>query len=202
VAVRAVIAVAVLVIAGALAIAYSHRQAEPGLSLHSGTVLPQPRPLPEFTLLDQHARPISRALLDGRWTLLFAGFTHCPDICPATLGTLATLEARLGDAGGRLQMVFLSLDPERDDPGTLAPYLAYFSPGLVGITGAPGEIDSLAAAIGLTYLRVPYGDDYSIDHPAALVLIDPRARAVAYFGPPHHPDQLAADLAPVIGNRP
>lgn len=196
------LSVLVAVIAAVVAFITRDRLGSHTLDLNSGIVLPAARPLPEFALLDQHARPVTRAGISGQWTLLFAGFTHCPDICPATLAMLATLDARMGDAGERLQMVFLSLDPERDDPDTLAPYLAHFHPGVVGLTGEIEEIDRLAKAIGLSYMRVPRGDDYTIDHSAALVLIDPGARAVAYFRPPLHPDALATDLAPVIKRRP
>jgi protein SCO1 len=182
------------------AVVLSRPTADP-LELQHGVVLPAARPLPEFGLLDQHARAFTRAGMGGRWTLLFAGFTHCPDICPATLATLATLDARLEGAAENLQMVFLSLDPERDDPDTLARYLAHFHPRVVGLTGTPGEIDRVASAIGLSYMRVPLGEDYTVDHSAALMLIDPRARVVAYFRPPLLPDALAADLAPVIARR-
>lgn len=182
------------------AVVLSRPTADP-LELQHGVVLPAARSLPEFALLDQHAQAFTRAGMGGRWTLLFAGFTHCPDICPATLATLATLDARLEGTGENLQMVFLSLDPERDDPETLAQYLAHFHPSVVGLTGSPGEIDRVASAIGISHMRVPLGEDYTVDHTAALMLIDPRARVVAYFRPPLLPDALAADLAPVITRR-
>lgn len=177
------------------------RTASLALALDHGVILPAARPLPEFALIDQRANAFTRAGLSGRWTLLFAGFTHCPDICPATLATLATLDSRLEGAHENLQMVFLSLDPERDDPGTLAQYLAHFHPRVIGLTGTLGEIDRVASAIGLSYMHVPLGDDYTVDHSAALMLIDPRARVVAYFRPPLLPDALAADLAPVVARR-
>jgi protein SCO1 len=169
------------------------------LDLQSGVSLSQPRAVPEFALLDQHGRPLTRAALEGRWTLLFAGFTHCPDICPMTLTTLTALAERLHDEGRELQVLFLSLDPERDDPATLAPYLEHFNPRFTGATGDAAEIDKLMAAAGLAYIKVPTGaDSYTIDHSTALVLIDPHARAVAYFRPPLREDALADDLLPVL----
>lgn len=169
------------------------------LDLASGVPLSQPRAVPEFALLDQHGRALTRAALKGRWTVLFAGFTHCPDICPTTLTTLTALAERLQDEGQELQVLFLSLDPERDDPATLAPYLEYFNPGFIGATGEVDEIDALMAALGLAYIQVPTGaETYTIDHSTALALIDPRARVVAYFKPPLRDAALAEDLLPVL----
>ena len=169
------------------------------LQLSSGIALPKPRELPDFQLADQHAQPFKRASLEGGWTLLFAGFTHCPDICPTTLATLADIDARLQAVGAELDTVFLSLDPERDQPAVLGPYLAHFHPGFRGATGAREEVERLMAGLGLAYIRVPTGGDgYTIDHSAALVLIDPRARVAAYFKPPLVAERIAADLAPLV----
>jgi len=189
-------------VAGALVAAAtiaSHRATGDPLELQHGVSLSQPRPMPEFALLDQHARPLTRAALDGRWTLLFAGFTHCPDICPTTLTKLAALAERLENEGRDLQVMFLSLDPARDDPATLAPYLDHFNPRFIGATGDSAEIDRLMAAAGLAYIKVPTGaETYTVDHSTALVLIDPRARVAAYFRPPLRPEALAEDLLPVL----
>jgi protein SCO1 len=182
---------------------FLHRPSGAPLELQSGTVLPQSRPLPEFTLLDQHARPFTRASLGGRWTLLFAGFTHCPDICPATLATLAAVDRRLQDSGSEIRVVFLSLDPDRDDTHTLATYLNYFNSRFVGATGDLAQIEKLMTALGLAFIRVPQaGDGYTIDHSTTVVLIDPHARAAAYFRPPLEPDALAADVVPLSAARP
>ena len=181
------------------AVLWSGRPGTGSPKLDSGIAMPRPRPLPEFTLLDQHSRPFTRAALEGRWTLMFAGFTHCPDICPSTLATLSALDRRLGDAGQALQVLFLSLDPERDGPDTLQPYLAHFDPRFLGATGEIAEIDRLMAALGLAYIKVPTSaDGYTIDHSTALVLIDPRANVVGYFKAPLRPEAIADDLRPVL----
>lgn len=178
------------------------RASSGALELQAGIALPEPRSLPEFNLQDQAGQPFTRASLDGQWTLLFAGFTSCPDICPTTLATLATLDDHLERAGRELQVLFLGLDPERDDPATMRAYLGHFNPGFLGATGEPAQIDKLMAALGLAYLRVPTGaDSYTIDHSTALVLIDPQARVAAYFKPPLLPEAIAADLAPVLAAR-
>lgn len=191
-----------LAILGVVAFLALQRQPAEGLELQAGIALPQPRSLPEFTLQDQDGQPFTRASLGGQWTLLFAGFTSCPDICPTTLATLAKVHARLERAGGGLQVLFLGLDPERDDPATMRAYLGHFNPGFRGATGEKAQIDKLMAALGLAYLRVPTGaESYTIDHSTALVLVDPDGRVAAYFKPPFQPEAIAADLAPVLAMR-
>jgi len=169
-----------------------------GLQPIAGTAIEPPRPLAAFELIDQHGAPFTRSNLKGRWSLLFAGFSHCPDVCPDTLVRLKVLDGNLRAAGGELQTVFLSLDPERDTPARLAEYLAFFSTDFVGITGDRAEIDKLTDTLGLAYVKVPGGrGHYTVDHSTALVLIDPEARAAAYFRAPLDTDALTADLAAI-----
>lgn len=166
----------------------------PPLELAAGTVLPEPRRLEPFALTDQQGRTLDAAALKGRWTLLFTGFTNCPDICPTTLALLAELDRRLGAAAPRF--LFVSVDPERDTPERIAAYLRHFDPDLVGATGSRGAIEAFTRGLGLAQVRNPgAGDDYTVDHSAALVLIDPRVRLAGYFQPPFDADALAADLA-------
>ena len=175
------------------------RPAEHTLALQAGIALPQPRPLPEFTLREDDRRPFTRDSLHGRWTLVFAGFTSCPDICPATLAMLATTAERLQLAEREVQVVFVTLDPERDDPATVRAYLDHFNTSFRGVTGDKAQIDVLMDALGLAYLRVPTGaNSYTIDHSTALALVDPQARVAGYFKAPLQPDAIAADLAPVL----
>jgi protein SCO1/2 len=163
------------------------------LVLHAGTALPEPRPLGEFSLVDQRGRPFGPAALEHRWSLVFTGFTHCPDLCPTTLAFLASLRSRV--PGDELQIVFVSVDPERDTPVTIASYLAHFDPDFVGITGSMAEIERFTKALGLAQVRNPgVGGEYTVDHSAALVLIDPKVRVAGYFQPPHDERTLAADL--------
>ena len=150
------------------------------VSLRSGTALLDPRPIGEFSLVDQDGRPFGRAALENRWSLVFTGFTNCPDLCPTTLALLASLRSRL--PGNGLQVVFVSVDPERDTPERIAAYLAHFDPGLIGATGTRAEIERFTNALGLAQVRNPgIGGEYTVDHSAALVLIDPKARVAGYF---------------------
>lgn len=174
--------------------------AQTPLELHSGTALSEPRPLADFALVDQQGSAFTRDNLKGRWTLLFAGFTNCPDICPTTLAQLGQLQTELADE--RLQVLFLTVDPNRDTPERIAAYLAHFGRGLVGATGTAAQVESFAGQLGLAHVRIPGpGDSYTVDHSAALVLIDPRARIAGYFTPPHNTNALAADLAGIKGRK-
>jgi protein SCO1/2 len=169
--------------------------------LVSGTRLGEPRELAPFTLTDQDGRPYTQDALQGHWTLLFAGFTHCPDVCPTTLALMAQLRGRLGVAPERLELLFLSVDPERDTPERLKTYTAHFGAGLRGVTAPAAQLDALCANLGLAYIKVPGArdGDYTVDHSAALVLLDPQGRVAAYFQPPHRLDTLAADLSGIVG---
>lgn len=165
------------------------------LTLASGTALATPRGIGAFRLTDQQGREFTPDELRGGWSLVFAGFTHCPDACPTTLTLLDTVDQRLRARGAAIQVVFLSVDPERDTAERLAGYVGHFNPRFVAVTGARAEIDALCRDLGIAYVRNPgAGGDYTVDHSAALVLIDPRARVAGYFRPPHDTAALAADL--------
>lgn len=169
--------------------------------LQSGLLLTQPRPLPAFELLDHNGERFGPERLHGRWHLLFSGFTHCPDLCPNTLGLLAAVERALGDDAAGLQTLFLSVDPQRDTPESLKAYVNYFSPRFVGITGDAAQIETLMRGLGLGYaLGDTSQPGYTVDHAATLVLIDPQGRVAAYFSPPHTVEALSADLRRIIGS--
>ncbi len=186
------IAVLAAVAVGAGAALYD-RAREP-LVLRAGTALPEPRALPDFALVDQAGRRFDRSRFEGRWTLIFTGFTHCPDVCPTTVALMAELHRRV--PRDDLQWVFLSVDPERDTPDAVARYLAHFDTTLVGATGERAQMERLTAGLGLAQVRNPGVDgEYTVDHSTAFVLLDPEARLAGYFSAPHARDALAADLA-------
>ncbi len=195
-AVLIAVAIAVLLLlaaAGLLRLASDTESGAPTLT--AGTALAEPIPLAEFQLEDQSGHAFGRRDLEGEWSLLFAGFTHCPDACPATLALLARLQARLHADGHPLRVVFLSVDPERDTPEQLARYAGYFGERILAATGERNEIDALAKSLGLAYVRVPgSGEHYSYDHSTAVVLIDPAARLAGYFRPPLDLDAIEQDL--------
>ena len=165
--------------------------------IETGTLLDKPKSLPQFEFVDHRGASFNRRDLVGQWSLLFTGFTTCPDVCPATISVLTTLDKKLradGD-GTEIRMIFLSVDPERDALDNLARYVAYFSPSLTGVTGDMSGIEEFCDEIGMSFIHIPgSGGSYTVDHSGALVLIDPRARVAGYFKPPFDMDLLVKDL--------
>ena len=164
--------------------------------LASGTWLPQARELKEFTLTDQAGRPLHRASLAGEPTLVFFGFTHCPDVCPTTLATLAQAR-KAADIEG-LRVLLVSVDPARDTPAALEKYVHAFNPDFMGATGTQAAIDTLSRDFGIAVQKVEMpGGDYTMDHSAAVFLLDDQARITAIFTAPIDAQALTADLRAV-----
>lgn len=153
-------------------------------------------------LVDHTGR--ARTLVDyrGKVVVLFFGFTHCPDICPATLSQLALARARLAedfDETSLPDIVLISVDPFRDTPETLTAYVSKFGPGVRGATGDLGELKKLAGAGGIYFAVSPQENgSYSVDHSAAVLVINKNAELHAVFGAPHSVDHFAADLPLLI----
>jgi protein SCO1/2 len=171
---------------------------------HEVLVIEAPRPLADFDLLDHRGRSFDRARLSGRWSVLFFGFTRCPDICPTTLIALARANGLLDDLPPeqRPQIVFVTVDPMRDDPATLARYVPHFDPDFTGVTGELPAVQTLTGSLGVavSYRRQADGD-YSVDHSSALFLVDPRARLSAIFTAPHDPARLAREYRRIVAGR-
>lgn len=165
-------------------------------AIRAGTVLKHPRALQPFTLTDMNGAPYTLESMKGHWTLLFPGFTFCPDVCPTTLGMLRQVYAQLGDSADDVQMLFLSVDPQRDTPEKMRQYVQYFDPRFFAATTAEPELQRVAQMLGVAYVKVPGSQDgnYTMDHSAALVLLNPQGQIAAYFTPPHQVDALVHDL--------
>jgi protein SCO1/2 len=162
--------------------------------LVSGTWLERPRPIAPFVLRDEHDRPFANDRLRGAPSLLFFGFTNCPDVCPTTLATLAEV-LRAKPLPG-LHAVFVTVDPERDTAPVLARYLDAFGTGFTGVTGPTAALAPLARSLSVAYERVALPDGgYTMDHSAAVYVIDPQGQFVAVFTPPFSARQMALDLA-------
>jgi protein SCO1 len=161
--------------------------------LASGTWLPQARRIAGFTLTDIYGRPFTQADLAGAPTLVFFGFTHCPDVCPTTLLKLARVKKAAGIAG--LRVLFVSIDPRRDTPQAVALYVHAFDPDFAGLTGEPAAVASVAQQFGVAVSRIDLpGGDYTMDHSAVVFLLDDHARIAAIFTPPFEVAAMAADL--------
>jgi len=174
------------------------------IRLESGTWFgEQARPLPEFELTDQRSRPLTRADLLGKWSLMFFGFTNCPDVCPLALQTLDQMLRSLDDpdVSSALQVYFVSVDPERDTPQRLAEYVAYFNPAFTGATAPLDKLRNLTRPLGIVHEihDHPEGSEtYGVDHSGAIVLINPRAEFAALFGAPQDAAAMARDLTRIV----
>lgn len=131
-----------------------------------------------FQLVDQEGRAVDESLLQGKWSLVFFGFTYCPDYCPTTLAALDATQARLGDRAKDLQIVFISVDPERDTPKALKDYLASdgFPEGVIGLTGTPEQVKAAANAYKAFYQKVGEGEGYTMNHSLTVYLMGPDGR--------------------------
>jgi protein SCO1/2 len=164
--------------------------------LTSGTWFPQPRPIKDFTLTDEAGQPFTLKELQGHPTLVFFGFTHCPDVCPTTLAKLAQIAKAA--AVPNLRVLLVSVDPARDKPEQLQQYVHAFDPQFKGVTGDNAQIERMAREFGVAVARVDLGGgDYTMDHSAAVFLLDDQGRRVAVFTPPFEIQPFAADLRSV-----
>jgi len=167
-------------------------------------VLSEPREIPEFSLLDQFETEFGKSRLTGRWSLLFFGFTHCPDICPGTLYDLHKLNTELGGPESYetpYQVVFFSVDPERDTPEQLKDYTAYFDPDFVAVTGPHSELQPLTIKLGIAYRIEEHesgAEMYNVDHSASILLVDPSGRLYGVFPSPHDVPAMAQELRRLI----
>ncbi len=167
----------------------------------SALIIPLPRELPEFSLVDQFGEPVNADTFHGQWDLVFFGFTQCPDICPTTMQILANVKRELIDAGSNTlpRIVLVSVDPERDTPEILGRYVDYFGEGNLGVGGELGEVRKLTAALGIYFEKAPIdGDNYGVDHSAAVLVINPHGEFSALFSAPHSVANYVHDLAIVM----
>ncbi len=166
--------------------------------LVSGTWLPQPRSVGPIALVDETGAPFTQARLRGAPSLLYFGFTHCPDVCPTTLVTLA--QVRRSDALPELRVIFVTVDPARDSPQLLGAYVHAFDPHFIGLTGSEHAIGSLAGRLGVAFQRIDLpGGDYTMAHTAAVFLLDAEGRIVAIFTAPFDAARLTQDLRRAAG---
>lgn len=159
-------------------------------------VYPAPRPLPALELTAHDGSAFDAARLRGHYTFLLFGYTNCPDVCPTSLQELARARRLLADLppAALPAVALVSVDPARDTPERLAAYAPHFDPSFIGVTGSEAAIDAFARALGVAIERGTAQDgNYSVDHTAALFLIDAAARVAAVFPAPHDAKTIAAD---------
>ncbi|MEX2352775.1 MAG: SCO family protein [Gammaproteobacteria bacterium] len=152
-----------------------------------GLLWPEPKQIQEFTIVDHTGEEFGLENLKGKWSFLFFGYTYCPDVCPITLSVLDKFYSN--HENDDVQVLLITVDPERDTPARLAEYTGYFNEDFIGLGGSMEQINSLAAQIGISYMYHPPDEDgsYLVDHTSAVFLLDPQARLVSIFSAPHNP---------------
>jgi protein SCO1/2 len=170
-------------------------------AMQAAVMYPAPRTLPAFQLTRSDNTALTLSDWQGHWTVAFFGYTHCPDVCPTTLATFKQVWKRLDPAvAANVRFDFISVDPARDTPEQLARYVGYFNPAFIAATGNDEALAPLTQALGMVYSRGESGpDDYTVDHSASAVIIDPQGRQAGLFRPPFDAAKIAADLATLAG---
>ena len=209
---RAVLLLVIAAIAAGLGLWASQRHfpatataAKPAAT--SFTMLPTPRTLPAFTLQQSDGTPLTGEELKGHWTVVFLGFTHCPDVCPTTLAQLAGAQKQWASMpeASRPRVLFVSADPDRDSPKLTGDYAHAFHADTLAATAPLPELEAFARSLSLVFMKSPGAsgkpDDYTIDHSAALVVLDPQARMAGVLQPPFDVKGIATDLATLTGGQ-
>ena len=198
-----IVVVAILALCIGVTAAWLIQQSQP-VKLSAGMWFgDQARALPEFELVNQEGQKFTRDNLKGKWHLVFFGYTHCPDICPTSLQTMADMVKAIDDIDvtSALQVMFVSVDPDRDTPELLKSYVEYFNPEFIGATGTESNLQALTRSLGIAYFLERESADqatYEVGHSAAFVLLNPAAQFAGLFGAPHDSNAIAQDLTNLI----
>jgi protein SCO1/2 len=157
-----------------------------------------------FQLVDQEGRPRDQTLLAGKWSAVFFGYTYCPDVCPTTLQALALAEQKLGGKARDLQVVFVSVDPERDTPAQVKAYLAApaFPKGTIGLTGSPGQVAGAAKAYRVYYAKSGTGEGYLMNHSSIIYLMNPEGAFDRVVTESQTPEEIASQIADAMAHGP
>jgi len=154
---------------------------------------PEPRPLAAVTLSTHRGNTFTNGDLEGRWSLMFFGYLECPDVCPTSLHAMKSMRELLAarNRSDDLQMLFVSVDPDHDQPTEMAQYLTWYDSGFVGLHGTQAEISRLADSMAVKFVEFVDDTGYrSIDHTSSVMIIDPQGRMVGALPPPLVPEQM------------
>ena len=153
-----------------------------------------------FRLVDQNGKTVTDADLKGKWSLVYFGYTHCPDACPTALNDISIALSQLGPKRDAVRPVFITVDPERDTPQSLKAYVTSFDAPILALTGSPDQVAKAAKGYRVYYAKHPEaGGDYSMDHSSVIYVMDPDGRFTASFTHESAPEQIAERLKKLIG---
>ena len=153
-----------------------------------------------FQLVDQNGKTVTDTDLKGKWSLIYFGYTHCPDACPTALNDISIALSELGPKRDAVRPVFITVDPERDTPETLKAYVTSFDAPILALTGTADQVATAAKGYRVYYAKHPEaGDDYSMDHSSVIYVMDPEGRFTASFTHESAPEQISERLKKLIG---
>lgn len=168
------------------------------LHLHSATWFKKPMGLPEFSLTDHNLKAFNNQRFIGKWSILFFGFTNCPDVCPDSLNMLKTMMENLGeDVRKDIQIVFITVDPERDTAEKLKPYVTFFNKDFLAAFAPIDKLTPLTDRLGIMHYITKTQSTYDVAHAGNMLLINPNGDYNAVFSPPHDAAQMASDLTAI-----
>ncbi len=149
-----------------------------------------------FQLVDQDGKPVTEAMLKGKWTAVFFGFTYCPDVCPTTLAALGQTQDLLGPNADKMRVVFISVDPARDTPAQVKTYISTpgFPRGTIGLTGTQAQTDAAARAYRVFHEKQGEGEGYTVNHSTAIYLMDPSGRFNRVLAYGLTPEEMARQI--------
>jgi protein SCO1/2 len=152
-----------------------------------------------YSLVDGQGQPVDQAMLTGHPSLLFFGYTHCPDVCPTTMAEMATWLEMLGPAADGLKAYFVTVDPERDTPEVLGDYVGWMDGKVTAVTGSRPEIDKMMAAWKVLGEKVGTGDDYTMNHTASVFLVNPQGGFEGTIAYGENADTAVAKIRKLVG---
>jgi protein SCO1/2 len=166
------------------------------------TYLQPGKPITGLDLIDYKQQRFDESRFKGKWSFMFFGYTNCPDVCPTTMLVMKSVWAKLpaeAKAEPSPQMIFVSVDPDRDTPDKLKKYVTFYHPDFLGVTGKADQIDILTRQVGALYgfEDNPDGKGYTVNHSAQIILVDPSGKMRAVFSPPHKVDDIVRSFVKI-----
>lgn len=193
--------ISALALSAGIAGFYLHQNSQTAKFIQQGIfIIEKPRPLKPFTLSDQNGNPFTIESFKGQWSLVFFGFTHCPDICPTTLATLKQIWKKLPpDLKRQVKITLVSVDPARDTVDKMKQYVGFFGKDIIGVTGDFMQLTTLTTSLSVPFKKIILEDgNYTVDHSAYIYLVGPEGNFRAFIKPPFNAKLLGIILPELL----